>query len=74
MTVGTEIEHLVKMANQIAENFAFAGDADKQLAGVVDHITRFWAPSMKQHLFEFAEQGGEGLSDCVSRAVDQLKQ
>ncbi len=72
MATGTEIEHLVKMANQIAENFAFAGDADKQVAGVVDHLTRFWAPAMKQHLLDYVEQGGEGLSACVLSALEQL--
>ncbi len=71
--IGSEIEHLVKMANQVAENFAFAGDEQKQIASLVDHLTRFWAPSMKQHLLDYAGQGGEGLSACVLSALDQLK-
>ena len=72
MTAG-EIEHLIKMANQIAENFAFSGDEGKQVAGVVDHLTRFWAPSMKQHLLDYAGQGGEGLSEPVRQALDQIR-
>ena len=40
-----EIEHLVKMANQIADNFSFHGDAEKRTA---DHLRRFWAPSMRR--------------------------
>ena len=36
-----EIEHLVKMANQIADNFSFHGDAEERTA---NHLRRFWAP------------------------------
>ena len=70
----SEIEHLVKMANQIAENFAFSGGEESQVAAVVDHLTRFWAPPMKQHLLEYVGSGGEGVSEPVLRALDQIKQ
>lgn len=73
MATGNEIEHLIKMANQIAENFAFSGDEEKQVAGVVDHLTRFWAPTMKQHLLEYVGQGGEGVSEPVLTALARIK-
>ena len=74
MAIGTEIEHLIKMANQIAENFAFSGGEESQVAAVVDHLTRFWAPPMKQHLLEYVEQGGEGISEPVLSALAQIRQ
>ena len=43
-----EIEHLVKMANQIAENFSFHDDAVER---ITDHLQKFWAPSMLEKLF-----------------------
>lgn len=64
-----EIEHLVKMANQIADNFSFHADAEER---TVDHLRRFWAPSMRQQLVEYSSAGGGGLQPVLQRAVQQL--
>ena len=64
-----EIEHLVKMANQIAENFSFHSDAAERTA---DHLRRFWAPSMRQQLIEYGSAGGEGLQPLLQSALRQL--
>ena len=64
-----EIEHLVKMANQIADNFSFHGDAEERTA---DHLRRFWAPSMIQQLAEYSSGGGSGLQPVLQRALQQL--
>lgn len=64
-----EIEHLVKMANQIADNFSFHADAAERTA---DHLQRFWAPSMRQQLLEYDSAGGEGLQPLLQRALRQL--
>ena len=61
-----EIDQLVKMANQIADNFNFHEDAVDRLA---DHLQRFWAPSMTKKLLEFHEAGGEGLKPPVIAAI-----
>ncbi len=65
-----ELEHLVKMANQIADNFSFHGDAGDRVA---DHMERFWAPSMRRALAEFAAAGGEGLHRSVREALRRLE-
>jgi formate dehydrogenase subunit delta len=65
-----EIEHLVKMANQIADNFSFHEDAADR---VRDHLQRFWAPSMRRGLADFARTGGrEELRPAVREAVGRL--
>jgi formate dehydrogenase subunit delta len=64
-----EIEQLVKMANQIADNFSFHEDAVDRLA---DHLQRFWAPSMRKKLIEFLDAGGDGLKPDVIAAVKRL--
>jgi formate dehydrogenase subunit delta len=64
-----EIDQLVKMANQIADNFSFHEDAVDRL---VDHLQRFWAPSMRKQLIELLEDGGEGLKSDVVAAVKRL--
>jgi formate dehydrogenase subunit delta len=64
-----EIDHLVKMANQIADNFSFHADAEERTA---DHLRRFWAPSMRQRLAEYSSAGGGGLQPVAQRALQQL--
>jgi len=65
-----EIDQLVKMANQIADNFSFHEDAVDRLA---DHLQRFWAPSMRKKLIELLGAGGEGLKPDVIAAVKRLQ-
>ena len=64
-----EVDQLVKMANQIADNFSFHEDAVDRLA---DHLQRFWAPSMRKKLSEFLDAGGDGLKPDVIAAVQRL--
>jgi len=66
----SEVEQLVKMANQISENFSFHDDAVERLT---DHLQRFWAPSMRQKLIEFHQSGGSGLMPTVISAIGHLE-
>jgi hypothetical protein len=65
----SELEHLRKMANQIAANFSFHDD---QVARIADHITRFWAPSMKKLFAAYVESGGQGVDDAVRLAMREI--
>ena len=65
-----EVEQLVKMANQIADNFSFHDDAVERLT---DHLQRFWAPSMRKQLVEFHHAGCAGLKPPVVAAVQRLE-
>lgn len=67
-----DVNKLVRMANQIAENFDTGGDPDKAAAGVLDHLRRFWTSSMKREIVEFRNAGKPGLSEVADRAVAQL--
>ena len=64
-----EVENLVKMANQIADNFSFHDDAVDRIA---DHLKRFWAPSMREALSAFCAAGGGDLKPGVREALDKL--
>jgi formate dehydrogenase subunit delta len=66
----SDIDQLIKMANQISENFSFHED---QVERTVDHIQRFWAPPMRKKLFAYAAGGGGGLSEPVIAALNQLE-
>jgi formate dehydrogenase subunit delta len=63
---------LVRMANQIADNFDYGSNADKAVAGVVDHLMRFWTPDMKQAIIDLEQRGGAGLNEIAAPAVRAL--
>lgn len=66
----TEIDHLLKMANDIADNLAFQADADDRIA---DHINRFWAPRMRNLLIQHAADGSQDLSETLLSAISKLR-
>ncbi len=70
--VTAELEHLIKMANQIANNIA-AGESEQfVIEKAADHIQRFWAGPMKQQILQYIECGGEGLEPLALSALQQL--
>ena len=72
----TELQHLIKMMNQISANMALAeSDESGELAAakVADHIKRFWARSMREIIISYAESDGEELQPVSMKAVGLLK-
>jgi formate dehydrogenase subunit delta len=66
------VEHLVTMANQIADFFdSEAGPeaAPKEIAG---HIAKFWAPRMRAAYMEHVAAGGAGLRPSALAAASLL--
>jgi formate dehydrogenase subunit delta len=71
MSHDTSPKKLIYMANQIGKFFAPQGH-DKAVAGVANHLTRFWDPSMRKKIVHHLDQGGEGLDPLVREAVARL--
>jgi len=69
-----EAAKLVRMANQIAANFDYGPDQAKAVAGVVDHMRRFWSPMMLEELVEHQAKGDGGLTAVAQMAVTQIAQ
>ncbi len=65
------IDHLVKMANQIAAGVPVAG-TEAKVDGTASHINKFWTPLMKQQISDFVSRGGEGLTPVAAEAVARL--
>ena len=65
-------ERLVAMANDIAAFFAAETDREVAVAGVANHLTRFWEPRMRREIRAHYERGGEGLSELAKAAVARL--
>ena len=65
-------ENLVRMAHQIAKNFA-AYHPEKAVEKVYDHLKAYWEPRMKTALFHHIDQGHDDLPHVVKEAAKRLK-
>jgi formate dehydrogenase subunit delta len=65
-------ERLIYMANQIGKFFESQGH-DKEVAGVADHIRKFWDPRMRKQILAHLDAGGAGLDPNVRDAIEKLK-
>lgn len=59
---------LVRMANQIGIFFE-SRPHEEGVAGVAEHINKFWEPRMRHHFFEVVDAGGAGLRPIVLEAA-----
>jgi formate dehydrogenase subunit delta len=65
-----DIQHLIKMANQIGAYFQAEPDRAAALDGIAGHIKRFWDPRMRRQIVEWVERhGAEGLSELAAEAI-----
>ncbi len=65
-------DKLVYMANQIGKFFATSGH-DNAVAGISDHIAKFWEPRMRKQIYAHLAQGGAGLDPLVKEALEALQ-
>ncbi|WP_213736801.1 formate dehydrogenase subunit delta [Bradyrhizobium sp. dw_411] len=63
---------LVYMANQIGKFFQSQGH-DQAVAGVADHIKKFWDPRMLAGIYAHLDSGGADLDPNVREAIALLK-
>lgn len=68
-----EIQHLVKMANQIGQFFEAEPDRDQAILDIATHLKRFWDPRMRKAIVAHAETGGENLKEIVATALVSKK-
>ncbi|MGQ0620702.1 MAG: formate dehydrogenase subunit delta [Panacagrimonas sp.] len=67
------VEHLVQMANDIGDFFGGEPKRDDQVAGVLNHIKRFWDPRMRRQILDYVRSGGDELAEHVRAAVLMLE-
>ncbi len=67
-----DVNKLVRMANQIAENFEYGADKHKAAEGTVDHLRRFWTPEMRALIVQYSRQDQNDLSEIAALAVAKL--
>jgi formate dehydrogenase subunit delta len=59
---------LVHMANQIAGFFAAQGEA-RAVAGIGEHILKYWDPKMRSDFLALARKDDSGLDPLVRKAI-----
>ena len=65
--------HLVKMANDIGDFFRAEPEREDAIAGIANHITKFWTKRMREKLNSHLKQDGDAALDELPReAVRRL--
>jgi formate dehydrogenase subunit delta len=62
---------IARMANQIA-TFFLSQPEGVRVAGVANHINKFWEPRMRRQFFEIVDHGGGDLLPLVMEASRQV--
>ena len=62
-------EHIVLMANDIGNFFRAEPDRQVAIAGISNHINKFWTRRMRQKLLEYVQHGGNELDELPRAAV-----
>ena len=66
-------DKLVTMANQIGQFFARQGE-ERAVAGIADHLRKFWDPRMRTQIYAHLEAGGQGLDGIVLKTIKHLQE
>jgi len=65
-----DIDHLITMANQIGDFFKSYPDQEKAKEDIANHLTKFWAPPMRNQIKAYVEkEAGKGLELIVIDAI-----
>ena len=67
------IDHMIKMANEITSFWEGEVGQDKAANEVATHLKRYWEPRMRGQMIGYFEQRqGAGLNDVAKAAVALL--
>ena len=63
---------MIREANQIA-TFFHSKHHDEGVAGVAEHLNKFWAPRQRRQFFDMIDAGGEGFDELVIEASATIR-
>lgn len=64
-------DHLLRMANQIGTFFQSQPDREEALAGLANHIHKFWEARMQREFQAMLDEGGQGVLPIVREALEK---
>ncbi len=65
-------EHLIQMANDIGNFFRAEPQREDAIAGIAQHISRYWTRRMREKLIGQLQQGATGLDEMPRAALERL--
>jgi formate dehydrogenase subunit delta len=69
----SDAEHLVQMANDIGNFFRSEPKREEAVAGIANHIAKFWTPRMRDKLNAYLkEHGADALDELPREALRSL--
>jgi len=69
----TDSRHLVQMANDIGNFFRSEPKREDAVAGIANHIAKFWTPRMREKLLAHLDaNGSDGLDELPRAAMRDL--
>ena len=69
----SDSQHLVQMANDIGNFFRSEPKREDAVAGIANHIAKFWTPRMREKLLaHIAAHGVDGLDELPASAMTDL--
>jgi formate dehydrogenase subunit delta len=63
----SDAAHLVRMANDIGNFFRSEPERKVAVAGICNHIAKFWTPRMRQKLAAYLKEHGTQVLDELPR-------
>jgi formate dehydrogenase subunit delta len=69
---GTE-QHLIKMANDIGHFFGAEPQREDAIAGIANHISKYWTRRMREKLLAQVRNGDDGLEELPREALKRLQ-
>lgn len=67
-------KHLVDMANDIAQYFAFDNEHGEAVNSVATHLRKFWEVRMRKEIIAYVKHDGKGLDPLARDAVVKLEE
>lgn len=68
-----QLDALISMINQIADNVPQSAHSASKADDVASHVQRFWSRDMKLSILAYAENGGDQLNPLAREAIAKIK-
>ncbi len=65
-------DKLAKMANDIGDFFRAEPVHEDAVAGIANHIGKYWTPRMREKILKLANQNGHGIDELPREALRRI--
>ena len=67
------VQHLIRMGNQIARNFAATYGPDDAVARTADHLRRFWSVDMRSAIADSLATQHSEMDEVLQQAIEYMQ-